>query len=224
MEDCRKDKELKQSTCRYVKKCDPGWTRNEKFICRKTTRRLRNNDTNVHFENKNANALSNLEDKEDNETKRNKKRSVRSNGNQFSQNRSRKNKSKKSKQSKKSRKAKVGNYITYTHPNGRKERAQIMKIRPEDGAYELYIPSLANEWAGPDFKKNEIVYYIYKTGMREKATILKVVEEGELYDIHLHTTNEYKTVTPTKLRKLYDYPDTVPKGSALSTLPLGTKF
>ena len=40
--DCKEGKELKQSTCRYVKKCKPGWTRNEKFICRKTTRRLHN--------------------------------------------------------------------------------------------------------------------------------------------------------------------------------------
>ena len=40
MEDCREGKELKQSTCRYVKECRPGWTRNEKFICRKTARRL----------------------------------------------------------------------------------------------------------------------------------------------------------------------------------------
>jgi hypothetical protein len=40
MEDCRIGKELKQSTCRYVKECKRGWTRNEKFVCRKTNRRL----------------------------------------------------------------------------------------------------------------------------------------------------------------------------------------
>jgi len=40
MEDCRIGKELKQSTCRYVKECKRGWTRNDKFICRKTHRRL----------------------------------------------------------------------------------------------------------------------------------------------------------------------------------------
>jgi hypothetical protein len=39
-EDCRIGKELKQSTCRYVKECKRGWTRNDKFICRKTNRRL----------------------------------------------------------------------------------------------------------------------------------------------------------------------------------------
>ena len=39
MGDCTVGKELKQSTCRYVKKCKPGWVRNNKFICRKTLRR-----------------------------------------------------------------------------------------------------------------------------------------------------------------------------------------
>ena len=39
MEDCTVGKELKQSTCRYVKKCKPGWVRNDKYICRKTLRR-----------------------------------------------------------------------------------------------------------------------------------------------------------------------------------------
>ena len=39
MEDCTIGKELKQSTCRYVKKCKPGWIRNDKYICRKTLRR-----------------------------------------------------------------------------------------------------------------------------------------------------------------------------------------
>uniref|UniRef100_A0A6C0JPK3 Uncharacterized protein n=1 Tax=viral metagenome TaxID=1070528 RepID=A0A6C0JPK3_9ZZZZ len=40
MGDCTIGKELKQSTCRYVKKCKPGWVRNEKYICRKTLRRI----------------------------------------------------------------------------------------------------------------------------------------------------------------------------------------
>lgn len=39
MGDCTIGKELKQSTCRYVKKCKPGWVRNDKYICRKTLRR-----------------------------------------------------------------------------------------------------------------------------------------------------------------------------------------
>ena len=39
MGDCTVGKELKQSTCRYVKKCKPGWVRNDKYICRKTLRR-----------------------------------------------------------------------------------------------------------------------------------------------------------------------------------------
>ena len=39
MGDCTIGKELKQSTCRYVKKCKPGWIRNDKYICRKTLRR-----------------------------------------------------------------------------------------------------------------------------------------------------------------------------------------
>ena len=221
MEDCRKDKELKQSTCRYVKKCDPGWTRNEKFICRKTTRRLRNNDNNVvHFNSQNSIVSPNLENnefkhvyenKQQKEAKRVRKTTFKKNRNQPKP------------RSRKSRKTKVGNYINYTHPDGRKERAKVMKIRPEDGAHELYIPSLDNEWSGPTFKKNEIAYYIYKNGMREKATILKVVNQGEYYEIHLQTTNKYKTVMPDKLRKLGDYP-TVPKGSALSEQALGTAF
>jgi len=39
MGDCTIGKELKQSTCRYVKKCKEGWVRNDKYICRKTLRR-----------------------------------------------------------------------------------------------------------------------------------------------------------------------------------------
>jgi len=216
MEDCRKDKELKQSTCRYVKKCDPGWTRNEKFICRKTTRRLRNVVNNVvHFNSQNSIVSPNLENNEykhvyENKQYREAKGVRKTNRNQPKP------------RTRKSRKTKVGNYITYTHPNGRKERAKVMKIR-EDGAYELYIPSLANEWAGPTFTKNEIVYYIYKNGMREKAKIMKVVHQGEYYEIHLQTTNKYKTVMPDKLRKLTDYP-AVPKGTALSDRPIGTAF
>ena len=40
MGDCTVGKELKQSTCRYVKKCKPGWVRNDKYICRKTLRKI----------------------------------------------------------------------------------------------------------------------------------------------------------------------------------------
>ncbi len=50
MGDCTVGKELKQSTCRYVKKCQPGWTRNDKYICRKTLRRTgkkENNSPNI---------------------------------------------------------------------------------------------------------------------------------------------------------------------------------
>ena len=43
MGDCTIGKELKQSTCRYVKQCKPGWSRNDKFICRKTLRRTNTN-------------------------------------------------------------------------------------------------------------------------------------------------------------------------------------
>jgi hypothetical protein len=51
MGDCTVGKELKQSTCRYVKKCKPGWVRNDKYICRKTLRRTgkrsNNNSPNI---------------------------------------------------------------------------------------------------------------------------------------------------------------------------------
>jgi len=154
MEDCRKDKELKQSTCRYVQKCPDGWTRNKKFICRKTTRRLVKPKPKTKSKNKNRN-----------------------------------------------RKSRVGNYITYTHPNGRKEVVQITKIN-ENGAYELYIPSLANEVAGPDFQENEMVFYVYKTGMREKARVTKVIHDGEMYEVFLTTSQVYKKVLPIKLRKI----------------------
>ena len=40
MAECTIGKELKQSTCRYVKNCKPGYIRNDKFICRKTARRV----------------------------------------------------------------------------------------------------------------------------------------------------------------------------------------
>ena len=45
MSDCTVGKELKQSTCRYVKNCKPGFTRNDKFICRKTSRRVNTPDS-----------------------------------------------------------------------------------------------------------------------------------------------------------------------------------
>ena len=47
MSDCTIGKELKQSTCRYVKECKRGYTRNDKFICRKTTRRVKNPNGNA---------------------------------------------------------------------------------------------------------------------------------------------------------------------------------
>ena len=53
MGDCTVGKELKQSTCRYVKQCKPGWTRNDKFICRKTLRRINTNKN----KNKSPNSL-----------------------------------------------------------------------------------------------------------------------------------------------------------------------
>ena len=53
MGDCTVGKELKQSTCRYVKQCKPGWTRNDKFICRKTLRRINANKN----KNKSVNSL-----------------------------------------------------------------------------------------------------------------------------------------------------------------------
>ena len=53
MGDCTIGKELKQSTCRYVKKCRDGWSRNDKFICRKTLRRTDKNKN----KNKSVNSL-----------------------------------------------------------------------------------------------------------------------------------------------------------------------
>ena len=134
MGDCRIGKELKQSTCRYVKKCPPGWSRNEKFICRKTTRRLQDNANSnvVHFENQNSIASPNLENNDYKHVYEDLHKPKRG--------------------SVKSRKTKqVGNYIMYTHTDGRRARAKIMSIR-DDGAYELYIPSLLDELGGTIFK------------------------------------------------------------------------
>jgi hypothetical protein len=57
MGDCTIGKELKQSTCRYVKQCRPGWSRNDKFICRKTLRRTNTNKNKNKNKNRSVNSL-----------------------------------------------------------------------------------------------------------------------------------------------------------------------
>jgi predicted NAD-dependent protein-ADP-ribosyltransferase YbiA (DUF1768 family) len=41
--DCRIGKELNPKTCVYVKECEPGYTRNERFLCRKNTQKKKPN-------------------------------------------------------------------------------------------------------------------------------------------------------------------------------------
>jgi len=191
--DCKEGKELKQSTCRYVKKCKPGWTRNEKFICRKTTRRLHNSpNLQELYETKQREELTNFQ------TPRNPRTSRK----QTFLNEPAKTKKTRTK-------TKVGNYITYTHPDGRKERSRVTGI--QDGKYELHIPSLGDEWVkqgAPRFKKGETVYFMYRTGMREKSIVKKVINGGEMYEVFLTMQQVTKTVPEKKLRKLDSFEGT----------------
>lgn len=203
MEDCRIGKELKQSTCRYVKECKRGWTRNEKFVCRKTTRRLVDpNEMTVRkpvrsFTSKAINTSS-------------------SNSNvplkKFTSKRvSFENPaSPKKARTKAPKQLKVGNSFMYTHPNGRKEKVKVTGIGPQ-GQLEIHIPSLADEVAGePKFKKNQKVFIIYKNGMaKESGMITQVYADRREYNVrvgqgimrvkerHLRDFGDFKKVNST---------------------------
>ena len=121
MEDCKIGKVLKQSTCRYVKECKRGWTRNENFICRKTERRLKSPKSPRNFIPLNK-TLSRIE--EGNENVR-----VRT----------------KSKVKTPTKKLKVGNSFTYVHPDGRKEKVVVTglgennRLEVYDGEYDVQL-------------------------------------------------------------------------------------
>jgi len=179
MEDCRIGKELKQSTCRYVKACKRGWSRNEKFICRKTNRRLvdPNEMTIRKF------------------TSKSKSKPLKS----FTSKRvTFENPEKTPKVSK----LKVGNSFMYTHPDGRKEKAKVTGLG-SSGQLELHIPSLADEVADSKFKKNEKVFFIYKTGAKEQG-IIKKVYDGE-YDVQLLAPLRIQRIKEKRLRAMSDY-------------------
>lgn len=190
MEDCRIGKELKQSTCRYVKECKRGWTRNDKFICRKTERRLKDPNEPVRkFTTKKelrkftVRPLSVIE-----ENRSPRKFSVKSNTKTFSQLRT-------------PRKLNVGNSFTYKHPDGRKEKVRVTGVGPN--GVEVHIPSLANEVANSKFKKNEKVFFIYKTGMKEQGIIKKVYDRE--YDVQLLAPLRIRRIKERNLRAMSDY-------------------
>ena len=185
MEDCRIGKELKQSTCRYVKECKRGWTRNDKFICRKTSRRL-NDPENVkprQFTVKTR--LSPIVENTPRTVKTPKSR-AQSKINTF-------------RELKKD--LKVGNSFMYTHPDGRKEKVKVTGVGSK--GLEVHIPSLANEVANSKFKKNEKVFFIYRTGTKEQG-IIKKVYDGE-YDVQLLAPLRIQRIKEKNLRAMSDY-------------------
>jgi hypothetical protein len=196
-EDCRIGKELKQSTCRYVKECKRGWTRNDKFICRKTNRRLvspKQFTTSDPSKAKRASRKSsNVESAPKKFTSANPKKaktaklSAIEEGNELSPiapSRSTPNKTftkLKSASKAKSKKYKVGDTFMYTHPDGRKEKATITRLGDND-RLELHIPSLANNWANygaPKFKKNQSVFILFNKGKKSEMK-----EQGVIKNVH----------------------------------------
>lgn len=220
-EDCRIGKELKQSTCRYVKECKRGWTRNDKFICRKTNRRLvspkkfttsdpskakrasRKGSINFDFETVPKKFTSANPGRA-----KTAKLSTVEEGNDFTprlSSRSTPNKTFTKLKSGTKSKYKVGNTFMYTHPDGRKEKAKVTRLG-NNNRVELHIPSLAKNWSNygaPKFKKNQKVFFIYKSGMKEQAVVKKVYD-GE-YDVYLNTQQRIKRVKEQQIKALSDY-------------------
>lgn len=211
-EDCRIGKELKQSTCRYVKECKRGWTRNDKFICRKTNRRLvspKQFTTSDPSKAKRASRKVDSVDVSKSFTRTNPRKAKPAiEDNEFSpraSSRSTPNKTFTKLKSKSKKKYEIGNTFIYTHPNGRKEKATVTRVGDNDKV-ELHIPSLSNNWAkygAPKFKKNQKVFFIYKSGMKEQAVVKKVYD-GE-YDVYLVTQQRIKRVKENQIRALSDY-------------------
>jgi len=188
MEDCRIGKELKQSTCRYVKECKRGWSRNEKFICRKTNRRLVDpNELTVRK------FTSKKSPKSNSRPLRKRVSFVNQPENEVSQTKSKLTKSKQ---------LKKGNSFMFTHPDGRKEKVKVTGVG-SNGQLEVHIPSLADEVADSKFKKNEKVFFIYKTGAKEQG-IIKNVYDGE-YDVQLLAPLRIQRIKESRLRAMSDY-------------------
>jgi hypothetical protein len=192
MEDCRIGKEFKESTCRYVKSCRRGWSRNDKFVCRKTTRRLVDTNspspvaTRVHFENELSPRNNTV--RKFTKSKEPKKSGSTRNGTFTPL---------------KTGKLKVGNSFTYTHPDGRKEKVKVTGVGSK-GQLEIHIPSLANNVAQePKFKKNQKVFFIYRTGTKEQG-VIKNVYAGE-YDVQLLSPPRMKRIKEKNLRAMSDY-------------------
>ena len=210
-EDCRIGKELKQSTCRYVKECKRGWTRNDKFICRKTNRRLvspKKFTTSDPSKAKVASRGSKNTKTFKSVNPRKSKLSPVEEGNEFTpraSSRSTPNKTFTKLKSASKKKYEVGNTFMYTHPDGRKEKATVTRIGEND-RLELHIPSLTNNWANyglAKFVKNQRVFYIYKTGAKELGVIKKVYD-GE-YDVQLSAPPRIKRIKEKNLRSMFEY-------------------
>jgi len=217
MEDCRIGKELKQSTCRYVKECKRGWSRNEKFICRKTNKRLVDpNDMTVRKARNSSKPLKKFVTKSNSSnsnvplkkfvTNKSKRVSFENENELSPPLRKFTAKTKKTK-----KQLKVGDSYMYTHPNGRKEMVTVTAIGPQ-GQLEIHIPSLADEVAGtPKFKKNQKVFIIYKNGMaKESGMITQVYADTREYNVrvgqgimprvkerHLRDFGDFKKVNST---------------------------
>jgi len=226
LEDCRIGKELKQSTCRYVKECKRGWTRNDKFICRKTNRRLvspkqftsdpskaKRASLDFDFENvpksfTSANPEKAKTAKSFTSANSGKAKSAKLSAiNELSpaSSRTTPNKTFTKLKSKSKKKYEVGNTFMYVHPDGHKEKATVTRLGDND-RLEVHIPSLANNWANhgaPKFKKNQKVFFIYKSGMKEQALVKKVYD-GE-YDVYLNTQQRIKRVKEDQIKALSEY-------------------
>jgi hypothetical protein len=213
VEDCRIGKELKQSTCRYVKECKRGWSRNDKFICRKTNRRLvspKKFTTSDPNKTKRASRKASAESTPKSFTSLKAKTAklfTIDEGNENSPKASSRSTPNKTftKLKSKSKKYEIGNTFMYTHPDGHKEKATVTRLGDND-RIELHIPSLAKNWSNhsaPKFKKNQKVFFIYKSGMKEQAVVKKVYE-GE-YDVYLNTQQRIKRVKENQIRAMSDY-------------------
>jgi hypothetical protein len=194
--------------------------RNDKFICRKTNRRLvspkqftttdpskakrASRKVSVDFENEPKKSFTSANP----EKAKTAKLFTIEEGNENSpkaSSRSTPNKTFTKLKSKSKKKYEVGNTFMYTHPDGRKEKATVTRVGDND-RLELHIPSVSDNWAkygAPKFKKNQKVFFIYKSGMKEQADVKKVYD-GE-YDVYLNTQQRIKRVKENQLRAMSDY-------------------
>ena len=234
LEDCRIGKELKQSTCRYVKECKRGWTRNDKFICRKTNRRLvspkkfttsdpskakrasrKVDSAPKSFTSANPGKAKSASKKSFTSANPRKAKSVVklsaiNEGNDLSpsaSSRSTPNKTfTKLKSAKsKSKKYKVGNTFMYVHPDGHKEKATVTRLGNND-RLELHIPSLATNWANHGRAKfvKNQRVFYIYKTGAKELGVIKKVYDGE-YDVQLSAPPRIKRIKEKNLRSMFEY-------------------